>query len=139
MSSADRQKIDQLPTARPCLRSGGDEIGKQTVRQLPVGLSDEGIFNPRACTAEIIDVTSYDYKVVNQCNRGNLFVYGMFVVRRHQSTPHLSAFFVEVQYPVSVACDNQIEPFFQFLGLGHVAAMPNVLQSSPNFTDCLHG
>ena len=63
----------------------------------------------------------------------------MFVVWRHQSAPHLSAFTIEAQYPISVVSYDQIKPFFQFLGLWHIAATPDVLQSSPNFTDCLHG
>jgi hypothetical protein len=64
---------------------------------------------------------------MNQCDRRNLFVYWMFMMRRHQPAPHLSAFFIKAQYPVGVIRHDQIKPFFKLPGLGKIAATPDIL------------
>ena len=90
-------------------------------------MSNEGIACSRTSSAKIIDVASYYCQVMNQCDRRNLFVYWMFMMRRHQPAPHLSAFFIKAQYPVGVIRHDQIKPFFKLPGLGKIAATPDIL------------
>ena len=44
-------------------------------------LLNEGIVYSRTGSAKIIDVPGYYGQVMNQCNRRNLFVYWMFMMR----------------------------------------------------------
>ena len=55
----------------------------------------EGIFYSHAGIAKIISVAGYHCQVVNQRNRSDLLIYRMCGMGRHQSPPHLGAFFVE--------------------------------------------
>jgi hypothetical protein len=102
-------------------------------------LLNEGVAGFCTSSTEIIDIAGYNCQAMYQSDGCYLFVYWMFMTRRHQAAPYLSAFIIEAQYPISVARDNQVKPNFQLPGLGKIATMPDILQPSSNLTDGLHG